>query len=324
MRKVLISTLGDTPPVVTEALDKLHADGIRIDEVILFRTKDVDAKASAELLISYIPQHYLGTAAYDIVTEAYVDIDSNGAVIDFMRQACEQVKILRKQGCEVYVSIAGGRKSMSALMTLAVQLYGATRLFHVLIDDLDLEGQGKISELRFHPDRARVLHPPIEHIRFVQLPFVGLFPWLNDLLSGLQGRPVSREIKTLLETNGLVAADGIATSMGKLVYEILEEVETLPDPSPHPPEVHISASEPRYRDQLNRLIDRLRPLSWICRMQDIPWRQGEPKMKVREPGIIEVYIPTGGPSIGLRLETTAETQAQTERIKKEVERRLGW
>jgi CRISPR-associated protein Csx14 len=324
MRKVLLSTLGDTPPVVTEALDKLKADGISIDEVILFRTKDVNAKDSAELLISYIPKRYPETVIYDIVTEAYTDIDSDAAVVDFMRQVCEQLKMLRKQGCEIYVSIAGGRKSMSALMTLAVQLYGATRLFHVLLDDLDLEGQGKISKLRLHPDRERVLHPPLEHIRLVQLPFVGLFPWLNDLLSGMQGQPVSREIKTLLQVNGLVGADGIATSMGKLVHEILEGVETLPDPCPHPPEVHISASEPRYRNELNRLIDRLRPLSWICKMQGIPWRQGEPKTKVREPGVIEVYIPTGGPSIGLRLETTAQTTAQTERVRNEVEKRLRW
>jgi CRISPR-associated protein Csx14 len=324
MRKVLVSTLGDTPPVVTEALDKLHDDGGNIDEVMLFHTKDIDARDSAELLMTHIPQYYPSTIAYDIVTEAYADIDSESAVIDFMRQVCKQLRDLRKQDCEVYVSIAGGRKSMSALMTLAVQFYGATQLFHILVDDIEVEEQGKISALRLHPERDRVLHPPTTQVRLVQLPFVGLFPWLPGLLNGLRGHQVLRETQTLLETNGLMTRDGTSTPTGSFVREILEDVETLPEPCQHPLEVHISSGEPRHRDQLNRLINKLRPLTWICKMQSIPWRRGTQKAIVKEIGVIEVYEPTGGPAIGLRLETTARTQAQTERIRKEVERQLGW
>jgi CRISPR-associated protein Csx14 len=324
MRKVLATTLGDTPLVVTEALDKLRAEGIDINEVILLCTRDVDTKASAELLVDHVPRHYSGTIIYPIVTDAYADIDSDSAVLDFMQEACQTLKTLRKRGWDIYASIAGGRKSMSALMTLAVQLYGATRLFHVLVTDLELEEQGKITALRHRPDREELPHPPVESVRLVQLPFVGLFPWLHELLNGLQGHEVSREIKNLLATNGLPSPDGTSTDMGNVVRRILEDVEMLPEPNPYAPEVHISASEPRYRDVIDRLITRLQPLPWLRKIQTIAWRQGMDKTSSKEVGIIEVYQSTGGPSIGLRLETTAKTPAQTERVQREVERRLGW
>ena len=39
MKKILLATLGESPAVVTEAIDRLQADGIDIEPVIVLTTK---------------------------------------------------------------------------------------------------------------------------------------------------------------------------------------------------------------------------------------------------------------------------------------------
>ena len=57
MKKVLLATLGETPVVVTEAIDHLKEDGIRIDNVVILTTRDTDAQDSLALLSEHIPAY---------------------------------------------------------------------------------------------------------------------------------------------------------------------------------------------------------------------------------------------------------------------------
>jgi len=322
-----VATLGDSPGVVTEAIDKLREEGIEIDEVILLTTKDNDTRESAKLLSDHIPKYYQSKLHISDIRgiDTYFDVDSQESLLDFMQNACEILKTLKKRNVETHVCIAGGRKSMSALMTLAVQIYGATSLFHIILEDLELEQEGKISNLRNKDEREKnqILHPDPSIIKLVKLPFIGLFPWIGDILKGLKGEEVNKDIKNILVDNNLIHNSEI-TEIGKTVLNILESVESLPEPYPHEAKVHLSSKEPKYKDKLQEMVNKLKSrFSFICELNDIPWKQGEPKVLAKEGNILEVYFPSRkGFNLALKLITTATTSGQLERARQEVEKFL--
>jgi CRISPR-associated protein, Csx13 family len=327
MKKVLLATLGEAPAVVTEAIDRLQADGVAIDFVVILTTKDTYAQSALHLLSEHMPAYYGGkvTLLDARILEAFYDVDSDTAALEFMNHACAALRDYRKKGWEVYACIAGGRKAMSALLALAVQFYGAQRLFHVLVEDPVLEEEGHILKLQnMSPqDQSRVLHPPIEQIKLVNLPFIGLFPLLGDIISGLKGRSVRSEVKQLLEQNGLLDVDaGIPTPLGQMVLQVLESVEALPEPRAGECEKSLARKEPKEAEETQKWADRLaNRFLFIERIEDIGWREGQPKVRAEPPNTLFVFLPGRRVrGIGFRLTTTAQTPGQLERARQEIER----
>ena len=322
--KVLLATLGESPAVVTEAIDRLRADGVDIDYVVLLTTKDTYAQDGVSLLSEHLPVYYHGkTALYDVrMLDRFYDVDSDEAAVEFMEQACSALRDYRKKGWEVYACIAGGRKAMSALLALAVQFYGARRLFHVLVEDPVLEEEGHILKLKnkSREEQSRALHP-LEHIKLVNLPFIGLFPLLGDIISALKGRTAPPEVKRLLEQNGLATTAGL-TDLGKMVLQVLESVEALPEPRTGECEIQLARKEPKEAEETRKWAERLaNRFSFVERIDDIGWREGQPKVKAEDPNFLIVHLPGRRVrGIGFRLTTTAQTPGQLERARQEVER----
>lgn len=322
---VLLATLGETPAVVTEAIDVLQAQGIDVHAVQVLTTMDVYAQGALGLLSEHIPRYYKGKVEFwgGRTVKAFHDVDSITAAVEFMQEACAALRDFRKRGANVYVCIAGGRKAMSALMALAVQFYGARMLFHVLVMDPTLEEAGHYLNLRNQPtkEQDRVLHPPLDEIRLVPLPFVGLFPLLNEILQGLKGQSVRKEVQSLLEDNGLLER-GAITDLGRTVAEILEAVESSPDPREGECEMALAKKEPKEAEQTREWAERIATrFSFVRRIEDIGWREGEPKVKVEPPDRLVVFLPGRRiRGIGFRLFTTARTPGQLERARQEIER----
>lgn len=326
MKKVLLATLGESPAVVTEAIDRLRADGIRIDYVVLLTTKDTYAQDALTLLSGHINEYYKGEVSLNDarVLDKLFDVDTDEAALEFMTQACSALRNYRKKGWEIYVCIAGGRKAMSALLALAVQFYGANMLFHALVDDLELEEEGHILKLRNKSldEQNRALHPDVRLIKLIRMPFVGLFPLLNSVIAGLKGQEVGSEIKALLEQNGLWQ-QGSPTDFGRRVLDVLESVEALPPPRQSEEcEKSLAKKEPKEAQATRDWADRIcRRFLFVERIEDIGWRQGQPKVKAEPPNQLVIFLPgrrTQG--IGFRLTTTAQTPGQLERARQEVER----
>ena len=146
MRKILIATLGETPQVVTEAIDALkEIKGIEINEVVTVSTKGWKVDIAQELLREDIDRNYGNKIVYYNRPTDFEDVDDQWANIGFMKIVCSV--LLHYKGSERYVSIAGGRKTMSALMTLAVQMYGANGLYHVLVDEKDISANVDVDYL---------------------------------------------------------------------------------------------------------------------------------------------------------------------------------
>jgi CRISPR-associated protein Csx14 len=324
MKKVLLATLGESPAVVTEAIDRLRADGVHIDHVVILTTKDACAE-SANLLSEHLPAYYDGKVMLldARILETSYDVDSDTAALEFMNYACAALRDYRRMGWEVYACIAGGRKVMSALLTLAVQFYGARRLFHVLVDNSELEKEGHITKLRnkSREEQTRALHPPVEKIKLVNLPFIGLFPLLGDIIAGLKGSLVRSEVKGLLEQNGLLAASG-PTDLGQMVLQVLESVEALPEPRAGECEIRLASKEPKEARKTQEWAYRLAASRFLFveRFEDIGWREGQPKVKAEPLNALVVFsLGWRVRGIGFRLTTTAQTRGQLDRACEEVE-----
>lgn len=327
-KKLLIATLGTSPAVITEAIDLLGAENIRVDGVKLLMTKDTEVKQAFELLVEHIPGH-LGISWIDPVPiRAYGDVDTPEAAVEFMQQACQVLKTYRDAGYDMYVSIAGGRKAMSALLALAVQFYGAKRLFHVWAPPW-IEEEGEISrlrDLRDYPDRLNEkLHPPLnvaesDRPRLVDLPFIGLFSLLPDVLKGLRGENVDRLVRDFLISDGLLTTQGESTALGESVKRILENVEELPPARQGECAIHIAPHHGK-----KELNDYARRLSmhflFISEIRSIEWSQGGDQVRAEGNNKLNVHVKLKGDvRLGLQLVTTAASRGQLEAARRAVER----
>lgn len=325
MKKVLLATLGEAPAVITEAIDRLRKDGVSVDYVVVLTTEDTHAQNALKWLGEHLPAYYNGQVVlYDArVLETFYDVDSDTAALEFMNDACTVLRDYRKKGWEVYVCIAGGRKAMSALLALAVQFYGAQRLFHVLVSDPVLEEEGHILKLKnkSREEQNQALHPPVDQIKLVNLPFIGLFPLLGSIVAGLKGQSVDREVKVLLEQNGLVSGQEV-TKLGEMVLHALESVETLPEPRTGDCEIKLASKEPKEVRETQEWANRIaKRFLFVERIEDIGWREGQPKVRAEATNVLVVFLPGRRVrGIGFRLTTTAQTPGQLKRAQQDVER----
>lgn len=328
--KLLIATLGTSPAVITEAIDLLDEQGARPDGVILFMTQDSEVQESFTLLVQHLPAHDRITRIEPVYIATYTDITDSPSAVEFMQKACHILKTYRDNGDRLFVSIAGGRKAMSSLLALAVQFYGAERLFHIWVPPW-IEEEGEIVGLRrFPPDQVmEKLHPPLKDApesdrpRIVDLPFIGLFPLLGDILDALKGQmPPSRDLKQILVANGLLARDGTPTPLGNSVAAILENVENLPPGRQEACRIHIG--QHHYQGKLERFAQELSGrFPFVTEIQSDEWRQGTEGVKAEAPNVLIVGARLGTDILfRLRLTTTAASSGQLEAARREVERYL--
>lgn len=329
-KKLLVATLGTSPAVITEAIDLLEEQQARPDGVILFMTHDPDVQNSYELLARHLPAHDGIARVEPVYIATYEDIADSHSAVDFLQEACRILKTYRDNGNRLLVSIAGGRKVMSALLALAVQFYGAERLFHIWVPPW-LEEEGEIAKLRHLPedDIARKLHPslanmqPSDRPHLVDLPFIGLFPLLGDILNALKGETIpTRDLGQMLVANGLLTSQGELTSLGKNVSSILENVEDLPPARQTECRIHISPHH--YQDELQRFAQRLCiRFPYVTEIQSDEWRQGTEVVKTEAPNVLIVGIRLRTDILfRLRLVTTAITTGQLEAARRDIKRYL--
>ena len=325
-KKLLIATLGTSPAVITEAIDLLDEQGLRPDGVVLLYTEDYEVRQSLDLLRQHLPNHCGIAWVVSVPVGEHGDIDSTEAAVEFMQVACAQLRVYRKEH-RLFVNITGGRKSMAALLTLAVQFYGAERLFHIWVPPW-LEQEGEIENLLnlSEEEIIRHLHPPLdcdptERPRLVDLPFLSLFPMLPDIREALRGKayPV-KEVKALLVGAGLLAKDGSPTPLGERVAAILDLVEALPPARQTEPKVHVSGH--RYQDRIKRFAWELIGYApFVLEVRGEQWGQGEPGVRVQPPRDLIVRVRLGTDiRFQLRLITTATTKGELEAARRHVER----
>lgn len=184
--KVLLSSLGHSPAVVTETIDALKRKGIEIEKVVTLGTASDKIIRTENLFKKYLPICYSGMIYEHFSTEE-PEIEDENQSMEFLGIVSEQ--LLQHQDNEVYVSLAGGRKTMAAMMERAVLFYGHSvrGLCHVIVD---IESEADIDDIIYEWDDGsetgieevkKQLHPSEQKVQLVELPPICLSPLLNTL-----------------------------------------------------------------------------------------------------------------------------------------------
>ncbi len=153
MRKVLLCTVGLSPQVVTETLYALdRQDNWIPDQLVLVTTRSGGEGCRHLLLDRHNGALYryakewrapwarklAEQARLEIVDTDSGDLDASRATLLFASRIAEIIsEICDDQDTQLHVSLAGGRKPASALVTQALSLYGRPqdKLSHVLVPD---------------------------------------------------------------------------------------------------------------------------------------------------------------------------------------------
>ena len=144
--RMLIATLGESPAVVTEAIDLLSEQGECPDSICIIKTKDPEIDESFRLITKYVPKLRGVKLETPIEIPIYYDIDSKEAAEEFTKLAKDTLKKYNNK-YECYVCIAGGRKAMSVILSLAVKSHGAKKLFHIWVPG-NLEKKTQAEDLK--------------------------------------------------------------------------------------------------------------------------------------------------------------------------------
>jgi CRISPR-associated protein Csx14 len=154
VKNILLAVTGLSPQVITETLYALNQMNRSISAIHIITTRPGKDCLLSQLLdggrgpfYRYLEEYGVPESGIDFgPSNIHVVCDSHGAEIEDIVDESDNAHLLAK--CmelafhqtrhpehAVYFSIAGGRKTMGACLTLAAQMYGRTqdRLYHVLI-----------------------------------------------------------------------------------------------------------------------------------------------------------------------------------------------
>ena len=210
-KNVLIATLGESPIVVTSMVQALQAK----KELTINQLHVIHPQGEKLIDLGYdlLKEHLNGEC---IVTQSilpFPDVNSRETSIEFLRVLSDSIRTHEETGNSVYLSLAGGRKNMSALMAVICQFFGCVRgLYHVLDkyeDDPIRQNFHSIEALFDFEEniRGEKLSPPADELILVEIPYeqlpsgVALRQYLNETQSNPNVSP-SIEIDDELESFG--------------------------------------------------------------------------------------------------------------------------
>ncbi len=164
----LISTLGESPGVVTSAVhyfETIQEQSIRFDKIVVVGPENKDIRQNCHGLLKNQETisnrlDYQEFGAYDIRTQEDLKI--------FMDKIGEIVDSYINNGYQIYLNLAGGRKVMSGALLILAQIFPIEKVFHISILDKDLDEDieesgvwNKLNQLKYSdPDKfQKILYP---------------------------------------------------------------------------------------------------------------------------------------------------------------------
>jgi CRISPR-associated protein (TIGR02584 family) len=171
LRNILVAVAGGSPAIVTETLWSLTKQkNVRVDEVRVLTTEEGKAAILNTLLSpkdgrfqSCVEELELNhQITFNDSTVFVFEDGKNGKLTDIRTdedntlasdQICAFIRDWTAEpNTQLFCSVAGGRKTMSIYLTIAMMLYGRKddRLFHVLVNPEDFE----VCKDFFHPTRT--------------------------------------------------------------------------------------------------------------------------------------------------------------------------
>ena len=267
-KNVLIATVGEAPEVLTEVLDKLLEKLNAVDEVLVVYTNDGKVKEGCwnvvgdmdrktQLLKKSIlvwqkglKQHSRfcdkrsfeqefeekykprGVSLRPLEPFRSSDINSESVNADFAKYLFSLILKERLAGNTVYISIAGGRKTMSAYALMGALLFGAKKGFHVLVSD-EIEKRLRL-ENKFHVDEviSTLSKEEDKFYALIPIPVPELGPLLSEKIGPEeQISPELLDAKALIDVVNKLAEreknDGVEYPIFHNNEELCEQIKCL-------------------------------------------------------------------------------------------------
>ena len=188
-QNILIAALGEHPAVVTGMVKALREfEDIWIDSLYVLYPENT-GQDIAQLGYPLIEEHLDGVCDVWPVPLGFPDANTTDRSIEFLRILVGVLEPYRdKMEYNVYLSLAGGRKNMSALMALVSQFFPTVKgLYHLL--DKEEDSFPSIWQLVDWPRQKslKALDPPIENMNLVPIPYPGTYSSASELRTWLNG-----------------------------------------------------------------------------------------------------------------------------------------
>jgi len=157
--------------VVTEAVDALVEMGLRPRRVYVVTTSDpVIVQKCVPLLRREFAVRYpdVELVVRTLTKDDIYDEEDNEEFMRLVAGILHEECVLR--GSQVYLSLAGGRKTMSAVMAVLGCIYRAKAIIHVLVPpEVERKGHIDVLEKLSPEERGEVMHPSSDTRRVVVL-----------------------------------------------------------------------------------------------------------------------------------------------------------
>lgn len=235
-QSILIASIGTSPGVLTNAVWALAHQAVPVipDEVVVLMTKDgkeslrraLFEEGVWEAMLSDMRREKLDTDGKLVFGEASIHMipDRKGNEIDDLRTGDDNLRAadfmlgeLRKytedNGTELHVSIAGGRKTMSALLFSCMSLLGREqdKVYHVLLPPAP---EGGVSPTFYYPKRGTTYTARFSGKKYkakdlqcelFEVPFVRMRGWYQEKF-----KEIPPSYRTLISKVQTVAPPAVA------------------------------------------------------------------------------------------------------------------
>jgi CRISPR-associated Csx14 family protein len=176
MSTILIATLGKSPIVVTalvKALVTQKAIPLPIEEVHVIHPENPWVKKGYRLIEEYLLETYEIPA--NSCSLPFEDPNTPEDCLTFLQKLGDILENYEYRSQDVYLSLAGGRKNMSALMAVMGQFYACVKGLYHLLD------RQEESRTNFYPIKTLVdmpkeqwrekMGPPAEDLNLISIPY---------------------------------------------------------------------------------------------------------------------------------------------------------
>ena len=208
-KNVLIATLGESPIVVTSMVQALQTKkGMKIDQLYVIHPPNNERYITDAYQL--VADHLEGQCVVSPCPLGCSDTNSIEASMEFLQVLSDLIQSHEHERNNVYLSLAGGRKNMSALMAVTCQFFSCVQgLYHILDQHENSSTPNFYSTedmwLKYDKTARRdMLSPPAQDLILVEIPYPQLS---NDVaLLGHFSRtqsnpnaPIPVEIKEVLD-----------------------------------------------------------------------------------------------------------------------------
>lgn len=195
---------------------------------------------------------------YDCMIENQ-DIETREDHIELIRKATYNIfKKETERRSNIYINIAGGRKTMSAAMALLAQFFNVRALTHILVP-LEIERQGSLyaldqiyqerkienrnmnwSEIVSLPEISNIFHP--QNTKLIFFPIIGIsqmLPIIADTYliitdnvehnARLTDSVEQREKIKILKLNKLIDENDRPTALFNDFFQLIKEIQFIPE-----------------------------------------------------------------------------------------------